>query len=336
MGGFVVLTRVVDVVNFMPEKVVRNSESHSEDGGDLSDHTFFAGVHERRFAWPEYSSAQLGTAALSKLLERNGVDAAAVDLIICASQLNDAFSPGVGTAIQHAVGATSAAVLQVDNGCCSWISSVNTAKAFIDSGQYRTVAVVTVTNFVSRLEEFQQSPESRVLGDGASATLLTAGTEPTILSVHEQAFGENWGALKVEPSAVDGIEIPYWADGSGALTVKFDQKMLARLWTFTMEQLPRAVDIALKKAGVRNEDIARLITHQPNEKYVAEWRKRCGFDDSRAHDTLSTYGNLFQGSLPVTFADALEKNLVSPGDLIAFGTFSHGGELVASMVWRWN
>lgn len=319
----------------MPEKVVRNSAPHSEDS-DLSNNAFFVGVHERRFAWPEYSSAQLGTAALSKLLERNDVDAAAVDLIICASQLNDAFSPGVGTAIQHAVGATSAAVLQVDNGCCSWISSVNTAKAFIDSGQYRTVAVVTVTNFVSRLEQFQESPESRVLGDGASATLLTTGPEPTILAVHEQAFGENWGALKVEPSTVDGMEIPYWADGSGALTVKFDQKMLARLWTVTMEQLPQAVDISLKKAGVRNEDIARLITHQPNEKYVAEWRKRCGFDDSRAHDTLRTYGNLFQGSLPITFADALEKNLVSPGDLIAFGTFSHGGELVASMVWRWN
>ncbi|WP_308376291.1 3-oxoacyl-[acyl-carrier-protein] synthase III C-terminal domain-containing protein [Streptomyces sp. ISL-99] len=323
------------MVNFMPERVVRNSEAQAENS-DLSDHAFFAGVHERRFAWPGYTSAQLGTAALKKLFERNSVRAADVDLIICASQLNDAFSPGVGTAIQHAVGATSAAVLQVDNGCCSWISSVNTAKAFIDSGHYRTIAVVTVTNFVSRLDEFQKSPESRVLGDGASATLLTVGEEPTILSIHEQAFGENWGALRVEPNSVDGMQIPYWADGSGALTVKFDQNMLARLYAVTMEQLPRAVDVALEKAGVDNKDVAYLITHQPNDKYVAEWRKRCGFDDSRAHDTLSKYGNMFQGSLPVTFADALDKRMVSPGDLIAFATFSHGGELVASMVWRWN
>ncbi len=332
---FVSQTRIVDVVNFMPERVVRNSELPSE-GGDLGDHAFFAGVHERRFAWPDYTSAQLGAKALEKLLERNGVAAADVDLIICASQLNDAFSPGTGTAIQYAVGATKAAVLQVDNGCCSWISSISTARAFIDSGQYRTVAVVTVTNFISRLEEFQKAPESRVLGDGASATLVTAGDAPTILSIHEQAFGENWGALKVEPDTVEGMEIPYWSAGSGALTVKFDQSMLARLYTVTMEQLPQAVDIALEKAGVENKDIAFLITHQPNEKYVAEWRKRCGFDDSRAHDTLGTYGNMFQGTLPVTFADALDKKMISPGDLIAFATFSHGGELVGSMVWRWN
>lgn len=105
------LTRVVDVVNFMPEKVVRNDDS-AASGNDLSENAFFAGVHERRFGWPDYTSAQLGTAALEKLLARNGVKASELDLIICASQLNDAFSPGTGTAVQHAVGASKAAVLR--------------------------------------------------------------------------------------------------------------------------------------------------------------------------------------------------------------------------------
>ncbi|MER6997774.1 3-oxoacyl-[acyl-carrier-protein] synthase III C-terminal domain-containing protein [Streptomyces sp. NPDC000410] len=319
----------------MPERVVRNSDLLGESN-ELSDHSFFAGVHERRFASPEYNSTQLGTEALKKLLERNGVQASELDMIICSAQLNDTFSPGVGTAIQHAVGATKAGVLQVDNGCCSWISSINTAKAFIDSGQYRKVAVVTVTNFVSRLEDFQKTPESFVLGDGASATLLVAGEEPTVLSVHEQAFGENWGALRVEPDTVDAIDLPFWAGGSGPLTVKFNQNMLARLWAVTMEQLPKAVSIALEKAGVENEDVSYLFTHQPNESYIAEWRKRCGFDDSRAYDTLGHYGNMFQSSLPVTFAEALEKGKISSGDVLTFATFSHGGELVASMVWRWN
>ncbi|MFD7335180.1 3-oxoacyl-ACP synthase III family protein [Streptomyces violascens] len=328
-------TRIVDVVNFMPERVVRNSELPELDG-HLGDHSFFAGVDERRFASPDYTSTELGTEALKKLLDRTGVRATDLDMIIVAAQLNDAFSPGVGTAIQHAVGATSAAVLQVDNGCCSWISSISTARAFIDSGQHQKIAVVTVTNFISRLEDFQKQPESFVLGDGASATLLTSSEVPTILSVHEQAFGENWGALRVEPDSVDGLNLPFWAGGGGPLTVKFNQKMLAKLFTTTMEQLPQAVDTALAKAGVANGDVAYLLTHQPNETYIAEWRKRCGFDASRAHDTLSKYGNMFQSSLPVTFADALDNKMLSPGDVIAFATFSHGGELVASMVWRWN
>lgn len=347
MGGkSVSSTRIVDVVHYMPERIVRNSELPLPEGdASLNDHSFFAGVHERRFASPDYNSTELGTAALRKLLDRTGERAADLDLIICAAQLNDTFSPGVGTAIQYAVDAKKAAVHQLDNGCCSWVSGINTARAFIDSGRYRKVAVVTVTNFISRLTDFQRRPESFVLGDGASATLLTSSDEPTVLSLHEQAFGENWGALRVEPdndaAAADGdptagMNLPFWAGNTGPLTVKFNQKMLARLYRVSMEQLPRAVDTAVKQAGVAHEDIRYLLTHQPNENYIAEWRKRCGFDDSRAHDTLSHYGNMFQSSLPVTFADALDHHMISSGDLIAFATFSHGGELVASMVWRWN
>ncbi|MFD0384188.1 3-oxoacyl-ACP synthase III family protein [Streptomyces stramineus] len=317
----------------MPERVVRNSDlARAEDG--LSDHAFL-GVNERRFASPDYTSAELGIEALNKLLGRNDVRADELDLIIVSAQFNDTFSPGVGTAIQHGVGATSAAVLHVENGCCSWVSSVITARAFIDSGQYKKIAVVTVTNFVSRLEEFQKSPESFVLGDGASATLLTVG-EPTVLSVHEQAFGENWAALRVEPDAVDGVELPHWERGSGPLTVKFSPSMLARLWAVTMECLPTAMATALDKAGLTSDDVSCLITHQPNEKYIAEWRKRCGIDDARTHDTLSHYGNMFQSSLPVTLADALDKKIISSGDVIAFATFTHGGEMVSSMVLRWN
>lgn len=327
-------TRIVDVVNFMPERVVRNSEL-THDGHDLSEHKFFAGVNERRFASPDYTSAELGTAALKKLLDRNGVRAEDLDLIICAAQFNDAFSPGIGTAVQHAVGATSAAVLHIENGCCSWISALNTARAFIDSGHYRRIAIVTVTNFISRLTEFQKSPESWVLGDGASATLVAPGS-PTILSLHEQAFGQNWGALRVEPDAVGEQELPHWERGTGPLTVKFSPNMLARLWAVTMECLPEAAAAALDKAGLTADDISCLITHQPNESYIAEWRKRIGVDASRAHDTLSVYGNMFQSSLPVTFADALENKKISTGDTVAFATFTHGGEQVSSMVWRWT
>lgn len=320
----------------MPERVVRNDE-FQVSASELSDDAFFAGVDERRFASPDYTSAELGTQALKTLLERNGIRATELDLIICSAQLNDVFSPGVGTAIQHAVGATSAAVVQVDNGCCSWVSSIDMARAYIDSGRYRRVAVVTATNFVSRLPEFQRSSESLVLGDGASATLLVASSgEPTVLSVHERAFGENWGALRIEPDAVNGVDLPYWERGAGPLTVRFNKKMLLRLWEVAMERLPEAVDLALKEAGLGPGDVSCLLTHQPNTRYIDEWRKRCGIEPARSYDTLRHYGNMFQSNLPVTFAEARDKGVISTGDIVTFATFSHGGELASAMVWHWN
>nr|WP_042178764.1 3-oxoacyl-[acyl-carrier-protein] synthase III C-terminal domain-containing protein [Kibdelosporangium sp. MJ126-NF4]CEL13404.1 3-oxoacyl-[acyl-carrier-protein] synthase, KASIII [Kibdelosporangium sp. MJ126-NF4]CTQ99093.1 3-oxoacyl-[acyl-carrier-protein] synthase, KASIII (EC 2.3.1.41) [Kibdelosporangium sp. MJ126-NF4] len=323
--------RVVDTVAYMPDRVVTNQVA---PGG--AHDPFFDGVLERRFAWPDFSAVDLGTHALRSLLDRTGVAAGELDLIICSTMLDDVLNAGIGSAIQHRVNARAAAVLHVDTGCCSWVSSIDTARAFIESGRYRKVAVVTVTNFISRLTEFQQAPESQTLGDGASATLLVADTSSTICSVHEQAFGENWGTLRVEPDVVDGVELPYWQAGAGELKVRFNEQMLVKLWRFAMEKVPDAVSIALKDAGLSADDVSLLITHQPNAAFIEAWQQRCGIGAERGHNTLAKYGNLFHGSLPITFADALDHGKVAADDVIAFATFTNGGETVSAMVWRWT
>ncbi|MBL1097858.1 3-oxoacyl-ACP synthase III family protein [Streptomyces coffeae] len=326
--------RIVDVVSFMPDRVVSNGE-HSHDDDELAEHAFFRGVAERRFASPEYSSADLGVRAVQKLLDRTGMSAGELDLIIYSCQFNDTFWPGIGSDVQGRVGADGATILQVDTSCCSWLSGLRTAQAFIESGQHRNIVVLTVTNFVSRLPEFQRSTRSRVLGDGATATLLTPG-DPSILSGFERSHGAHYGLLRFEPDFVDGVFRNYWQRGCGPITVNFTRERLELLRENALTLVPEAVAHALKQAGVTAEDVSLLITHQPNDEYIAEWRRRCGIDRPRAHDTLAKYGNLFHGSLPVTLADALDHGLVRQGDLLAFGTFSNGGDMVSAMTVRWN
>ncbi|MBT2383995.1 3-oxoacyl-[acyl-carrier-protein] synthase III C-terminal domain-containing protein [Streptomyces sp. ISL-11] len=324
--------QIIDVVSYLPERVVANG---SGDAGDeLGEDPFFRGVAERRFASPDHTSADLGTRAVGKLLGRTGLDAADIDLIIYNCVFNDTFWPGIGPAVQHGVGARRAAILQVDTSCCSWLSALRTAAAFIESGQHRNVVVLTVTNFVSRLPEFQKSARSRVLGDGATATLLAPG-ERTILSTYERSHGEHYGLLRFEPDVVDGVFKDYWERGCGPITVSFTRERIDALRENAMSLVPEAVAISLDRAGFKSRDVALLITHQPNEEYLAEWRRRCGIEPPRAHDTLAKYGNLFAGSIPVTLADALDNSLVKPGEVLALGTFSNGGDMVSAMTLRW-
>lgn len=324
--------RIVDVVSFLPERVVSNGNSTDDQ---LGDHAFFRGVAERRFATPDHTSADLGTAVLEKLLRDNGMAAAELDLIIYSCQFNDTYWPGIGSEVQSRVGATRATILQVDTSCCSWLSGLRTAQAFIESGLHRNIAVLTVTNFVSRLTEFQLSPRSKVLGDGATATLMTPG-EGTILSVHERSHGENHGLLRFEPDFVDGVFRNYWERGCGPITVNFTRERLEALRANAMSLVPEAVLASLDRAGLTADEVSLLITHQPNEEYIADWRARCGIEAPRVHDTLAKYGNLFHGSIPVTLADALDQGRVKPGDVLALGTFSNGGDMVSAMTLRWN
>src|SRR5271166_3714987 len=159
--------QIVDVVSFMPERVVPVTEGLAGE-----DSPFFRGVRERRFASPDYLSEDIGTLATQRLLERTGTAAEELDLLLVSCIFTDTFWPGIGPAIQHRVGARNATILNIDTSCSSYLSGLNAARAYIESGQCRKVAVVTVTNFISRLTEHQQKKAGAPLGDGASATLV--------------------------------------------------------------------------------------------------------------------------------------------------------------------
>jgi 3-oxoacyl-(acyl-carrier-protein) synthase III len=328
--------QIVDVVNFMPERVVDNIKLalDGEDDNELNQNAFFKGVKQRRFASPDYQSSELGSKALKLLLEQTGTKPEALDLILCSCMFSDYFWPGIGSAIQNQVGASQATILNLDTSCSSYLSMLNTARAFIESGVYKTIAIVTVTNFISRLREFQKSKKSWVLGDGASATLLVDGKSSFVAS-YERSHGEHYGLFVFDPDMVDGQFLNYWERGCGPITVNFSPDMMTAIRSNAIELVPDAVSKCLFKAGLSTDDISLLITHQPNTLFIKEWRDRIGIGEPRVHDTLECYGNLFHGSIPVTLADAIKKNKVHSGDLIALGTFSNGGDFVSSMIIRW-
>lgn len=327
-------SQIIDVVSFMPERTVVNQPTAHALNDELAGDSFFSGVRERRFASPDYLSEDLGVRAVERLLERTQTRADSIDLIICSCIFSDTFWPGIGPAIQHRVGATQATILNLDTSCSSYLSALNAADAFISSGQHKRVVVVTVTNFISRLPEFQQSKRSSVLGDGASATLLEPGSG-SILARYERSRGEHYGMFRFEPDMVDGHFKNYWERGCGPITVNFSQDMVDAIRTNALQLVPEAVKACLEQGGLSPGDVNLLITHQPNLMFINEWRERIGITPPRTHDTLECYGNLFQGSIPVTLADAVERRLVRRGDILALGTFSNGGDFVSAMALRW-
>jgi len=329
--------KIANVVSFMPERIVNNNvlwEKLKETSNDdkLKDNAFFKGVEERRFASPDYSSAELGTNAVKKLLKSCQFAPDKIDLIICSCIFTDTYWPGIATDVQHNVGANNASIINVDTSCASFLSSLNVANAFIQSGKYNNIVVLTVTNFVSRLEEFQKSPRSFVLGDGAIAALVVPGKQSTIIESFERSYGENYGLMRFEPDLVEGHFHNYWERSCGPITVNFDRDMVEKIRENALKIVPIAVNKCLEMANLKKEDIDILITHQPNQMFLDEWRKRIGIFPPQTHDTLKKYGNLFAGSVAVTLADGIENNIIKNNDLVAIGTFSNGGDFASAMI----
>lgn len=321
--------QLVDVASFMPERVVPVTDELTGD-----DSEFFRGVRERRFASPDYLSEELGALAMQRLLDRTGTPGTDIDMLLVSCVFTDSFWPGIGPAVQHRIGARNATIMNIDTSCSSYLSGLNTARAFVESGQHRMVAVVTVTNFISRLAEHQRRKAGAPLGDGASASLVVAGRS-SFLGQYERSHGEHYGLMRFDPDLVDGAFRPYWERGCGPITVNFSGDMVDGIRDNATRLVPEAVLESLRRAGMSADDVDHLITHQPNELFLCDWRARIGIGPPRAYDTLAKYGNLFQGSIPVTLADALETNRIARGDVVALGTFSNGGDFVSATTLRW-
>jgi 3-oxoacyl-[acyl-carrier-protein] synthase III len=320
--------QIIGVASFLPERVVKNDDTPGVS-------PFFRGVLERRFASPDYTSVDLGARALGRLLRETGTRAASIDLLIASSMLTDSVGTGIAGGVAHAAGLDNASILNVDTNCTSWISALGVARAFIESGQRKSVAIVTATNFVSRIgDAYRSSPTSYPLGDGASATLLVSG-EPGVLAVREVACGENTGLLSVEPEPIEGEVRRYWEAGAGPLRVSFTSETVDVLMANALKLVPRVVRECLDSCGMTANDVSLLVTHQPNAFFLEEWRRRIGIEAPRVHDTLSWCGNLFQGSIPVTLADACATGKLRRGDIVAVGAFANAGDVASSAVIRW-
>lgn len=298
------------------------------------DDEFFRGVKERRFASPDYLSEDLGVHAVEKLLERTGTSAADIDLIICACMFPDTFWPGVAPGIQHRVGASRATMVNIDTSCSSFLSGLNMADAYINGEQAEAVVVLMINNFVSRLPELWELRSAAPLGDGAAAALVTRGRQ-SIIARHERSHGEHYGIFRFEPDLVDGEFRNYWERGSGPIHVAFTPEMTDRIRQNAEGLVPEAVLQCMENGGIAHDDVSLLITHQPNTMLIEEWRRRIGIGPPRVYDTLAQYGNMFQASIAVTMADALEVGKLNQGDVVLLGTFSNGGDFVSALAIQW-
>ncbi len=317
--------QLVDVAKFLPERRVPGVDFIASVA-KLQDEQFFKGVYERRFASPEYTSLDLAAHAVTTLLQRNSVTPARIDLVVAACLFGDYANPGIATGLQHRVGAHGAQVMNIDNGCCSWVSALRICEAFIRADLARYCLVVNVTNFVSRSVSFQHRPESSVLGDGAAATLVVRGSK-SIMDLRERVYGENWARLAFRSDhEVRNAESDFVND----LVVQIDSELADHIKSSSVRLLPALVRESMARQGITAEDVDLFVTHQPNRYLIDEWGARCGVPAQARFDTLRYYGNLFSASLPVTLAEALETRRLR-GRRALLATFSNASEMVSTV-----
>src|SRR4051794_39217507 len=297
---------VLGIGSHVPDRVVTNDEIATMV--DTSDEWIAqrTGIHERRIAAADDSSASLGAEAARLALASAGIAPGELDLIVAATASPDYYFPATASLIGDAIGAVDVAGYDLSAACTGFIYALAQGYSQIASGLADTVLVVG-TEVFSRLLDWDDRSTCILFGDGAGAVVLGRnGTTTGLLGFDLGSDGEGAGLLSVPAAgnAPSKGEAPY-VQMNGPEVYKFATHVV-------VESALRCLDAA----GLTVEDVDLFLPHQANQRIIDHAARRLGLDDAKVFSNVDRYGNTSAGSIPICLDEAWRQGRIRPGDVV--------------------
>jgi len=324
------IVEIVSTGRFLPERVVTNDDlSKIVDTNDewIRERT---GIRERRLAPDDMGAADMGANAARIAMERAGIHAGELDLIVLSTATPDRLLPSTACDLQALLGATNAAALDVSAACTGFIYALSMAEGYIAAGRGE-LALVVSTEKMSAIVDWGDRSTCVLFGDGAGAAVVRkASNGRGILS----SFIRSDGTL---------AEL-LWRPGGGTripmdIAVLDEKNHLVKMagrevFKAAVRSMAEAADQALLRAGMTGPDIDLFVPHQANMRIIEATAKYANVPMEKVFVNVDRYGNMSSATLPIALDEALEQGRIKPGDdvmLVAFGA----GFTWGSMVVRW-
>ena len=132
--------QILSTGSYVPERVVTNAEVDALMGESTNEWLLAnVGIKERRWMSPEQVTSDLIVEASKKALERAGISASELDLIIVSTDTPDYLSPSTSVVVQAKLGADKAGCYDVNSACAGWVTA--SCCALIRRGTPNTISV---------------------------------------------------------------------------------------------------------------------------------------------------------------------------------------------------
>ena len=190
--------KITGIASYIPDDILDNEMlSQMVDTNDEWI-TTRVGVKERRILKKPVGSSYMGIQAVNKLLEETGADRNDIDLLICPTSNPDHRFPSTASIIAHATGIEKKCyAYDIQAACAGFLVGMYEAAAFIRSGMYKKVIVVSAEK-MSSMVDYNDRATCPLFGDAAAAVLI----EPT-----EENIGIMDGIFHVDGTVSDGIDL---------------------------------------------------------------------------------------------------------------------------------
>lgn len=319
-------SRIVGIGSALPPRCVSNQQLAAElalRGVETSDEWIVArtGIRQRWLAEPDVTSSMLGAQAAQAALRSAGVDAADIDLIVCATSTPDYVFPSNACLIQKALGVSGGAAFDVQAVCSGFVYALATADGLIRSGVARRALVIGAEVF-SRILDWSDRTTCVLFGDGAGAVVLVADDKPGILASRLHSDGRHENILRTPGNVCGGAIL-----GHPYLTM--DGQAVFKLAVNVLNDVARET---VEAAGLTLDDVNWLIPHQANVRILTATARKLGLPSERVVSTVAEHANTSAASVPLALSVAVDDGRVKSGDLVLMEGVGGGFTWAASLV----
>jgi 3-oxoacyl-[acyl-carrier-protein] synthase III len=298
------------------------------------------GIRTRHIAAPGECASDLAYSAAEKVIADTRLDPSSVDFLLYCTQTPDYLLPTTACLLQHRLGLPmSCGALDFNLGCSGYIYGLGLAKALIESGQARTILLLTADTY-SRLVNRADKSVRTLFGDGAAATLIVARDEETLVGPF--VYGTDGAGAQNLIVPTGGMRRPVVAqaelvhdDSGNARTVNDLFMDGAEIFNFTLRMVPTAVEDLLTRAGIWQESVDLFVFHQANAFMLDHLRRKLRIPAEKFVVAMEQVGNTVSASIPIALHHAQEHGRLTPGALVMLVGFGVGYSWGATLI-RWG
>ncbi|GEM46151.1 beta-ketoacyl-ACP synthase III [Deinococcus cellulosilyticus] len=292
---------------------------------DTSDEWIYSrtGIKQRFVAAEHEYTSTLAIQTVAKLDPEALKD---VDLVIVATATPDAYFPSVAALVQDHF-KLKAAAFDLSAACAGWVYALNVGVSQIQSGISRKALVIGAET-LSKITNWEDRTTAVLFGDGAGAAILEEVPEP--YGFKSFAWGTDGSGGKHLHAGATSRVLP----SGDPMQVHIVQNG-REVFKFATRVIPEAIQVAVEKAGLRVEDLDRIVPHQANARIIESAADRLGLDINKFVISLHEHANNSSATIPLALEYGVREGLVHKGDTIALAGFG-GGLTWASGVLVWG
>jgi len=295
-------SKIIGTGGYLPKKIVTNKDLESTI--DTTDEWIVerTGIKQRHIAEENETTSSMAVQASIDALSSANIQPEDIDLIIVATTTPDQIFPSTACIVQNKL-KIKAPAFDIQAACTGFVYALSIADNYIKAGLNKNILVIGAEKY-SNLLDWNDRSTCVLFGDGAGAVILSAQSEPGIISTHIHADGKYNDLLSVENNHIKmkGNEV----------------------FKVAVNTLSKLVDETLSINNMTKSDVDWLVPHQANLRIIKAAAKKLSMSLDQVVVTVDKHANTSAASIPLALNEAVKDGRIKSDQVILLEAFGSG------------